>query len=332
VTKQVRLTVLGVALAALVGGAACRSQKSADDKKVEELQAQLDEAKKQLAEKDAQAAPAQPAAPEAQPAIPQAQPAPPPAPPAAAAGPSQAPKAKPKAPPAAAAPPNYVTAEQGQQAKEQYAQDKVKVKDAFEQQQAVNQDQARTNDQVQQQIEELKPREYTIPAGTVIPVRNTRELSTKTLADGSVFDCVLERALVVDGTTLAPSGAHVTGVVVSADKGGRVKGVASMDVTIRSIAGVKSHTIHVRADSYGTQADTSKGKDAARTGILAGAGAVVGAIAGGGKGAAIGAGAGAATGVGVNAATRGKAAVIPAETLMEFRLSSPVTVVLQPDR
>jgi hypothetical protein len=29
-------------------------------------------------------------------------------------------------------------------------------------------------------------------------------------------------------------------------------------------------------------------------------------------------------------ATRGKAAVIPAETLMEFRLSAPSTVVYQP--
>jgi len=226
--------------------------------------------------------------------------------------------------------PKYVTAEQGEKAVDQYAADKTKVKDAFEQQQAVNQEQARTNDQVQQQIEELKPREYTIPAGTVIQVRNATELSSSKLSNGAVFDCVLERPLSVDETVLAARGAHVTGLVVSSDPGGRVKGVASMAVTIRAIAGVRDQSIRVRADSYGAQADTTKGRDAKRTGILAGAGAVVGAIAGGGKGAAIGAGAGAATGVGVNAATRGKAAVIPAETLMEFRLSSPVTVVVRP--
>ena len=57
----------------------------------------------------------------------------------------------------------------------------------------------------------------------------------------------------------------------------------------------------------------------------------MGAIAGGGKGAAIGAGAGAATGVGANMATRGKAAVIPAETLIEFTLAAPTTVVVQPE-
>jgi len=47
-------------------------------------------------------------------------------------------------------------------------------------------------------------------------------------------------------------------------------------------------------------------------------------------GAAIGAGAGAAAGVGTNMATRGAAAVIPAEELIELHLAAPVTVVLQP--
>jgi hypothetical protein len=145
-----------------------------------------------------------------------------------------------------------------------------------------------------------------------------------------VFDALLERDIVVDGTVLAAKGSHVGGVVVSSDPGGRVKGVASLDVTVRTLAGRKDHTIRIKTDSYSALAETSKGKDAKRTGILAGAGAVVGAIAGGGKGAAIGAGAGAAAGVGTNMATRGKAAVIPAETLIEFRLASPATVVHQP--
>ena len=130
-------------------------------------------------------------------------------------------------------------------------------------------------------------------------------------------------------TVLAAQGAHVGGVVVLSDPGGRVKGVASIDVTIRSIAGRKDHTIRLKADSYSATANTSKGRDAKRTGIMTGAGAVIGAIAGGGKGAAIGAGAGAAAGVGTNMATRGKAAVIPAETLIEFKLSAPSTVVYQ---
>jgi hypothetical protein len=311
--------VVSVVLA-MVGGAGCRSQESAEQqKKVDELQAQLDDAKKQLAANEEQAKPAE--APPAEPVPPPAAaPAPQPAAPKAAAKPAAKGGAKPKAPEAK---PQYVTAEQGQQAKEQYAQDKTKVKDAFAQQE-------QTNQQVQQQIEELKPRELTLPAGTVIPVRTTTELSTKTLSNGSVFDAVLEKGIMVDGTLVAPQGAHVTGVVVLSDPGGKVKGVASLEVTIRQIAGERDQTIRVKANSFSTAAETSKGRDAKRTGVMAGAGALVGAIAGGGKGAAIGAGVGAATGVGTNMATRGKDAVIPAETLIEFTLAAPSTVVVRP--
>jgi hypothetical protein len=306
---------------AVVGGAACKSQESAEQqKKVDELQAQLDDAKKQLAAKEEQAKAAE--APPAEPVPPPAAaPAPQPAAPKATNKPAAKAGAKPAAPEAK---PQYLTAEQGQQAKEQYSQDKAKVKEAFA-------EQSQTNEQVQKQIEELKPREFTLPAGTVIPVRTTTELSTKTLSNGSVFDAVLEKGIMVDGTLVAPQGAHVTGVVVSSDPGGKVKGVASLEVTIRQIAGVKDQTIRVKANTFSTAAETSKGRDAKRTGIMAGAGAAIGAIAGGGKGAAIGAGVGAATGVGTNMATRGKSAVIPAETLIEFTLAAPTTVVLQPD-
>jgi len=322
--------IVVVAALAALGGVACKSQKAAEDqKKVDELQAQLDDANKQLAAKEQQPAPAE---------TPRAEPPPPPA-----AAKSEAPKsgaAKPAAgrsgaaKPAAAGDktPEYLTAEQGQKAKEQYAHDKDKAREEYTQDKekvkGAFAEQTQTNQQVQTQIEELKSREYTLPVGTVIPVRTTTELTTK-LSSGAVFEALLEKALVIDGTVLAPHGAHVTGVVVSSDPGGRVKGVASLAVTIRQIAGARDHPIRVKADNFSAEADTSKGKDAKRTGILAGAGAVVGAIAGGGKGAAIGLGAGAATGVGANMATRGKAAVIPAETLIDFTLTAPTTVIVR---
>jgi hypothetical protein len=168
-----------------------------------------------------------------------------------------------------------------------------------------------------------------LPAGTVIPVRTTAELSTKSVKNGSVFDALLEKDLVVDGTTLAKAGSRASCIVVSSDPGGRVKGVASMAVAVRSIAGAGGNTINVKTDSYAVEANTTKGRDAKRTGIATGAGAVIGAIAGGGSGAAIGAGVGAATGVGANMATRGDAAVIPSETLIQFTLSAPSTVVFR---
>lgn len=197
------------------------------------------------------------------------------------------------------------------------------------QQNAAAAKQAEENARLRRELEASKPRKFTLPAGTIVPVRTTAELSTGKLKDGSVFETVLEKDLIVNGTTLAEAGALVTCIVVSADQGGRVKGTASLSVAARSIAGVGSNAIPIKTDSYTVDAESTKGRDAKRTGIATAIGAGIGAIAGGGSGAAIGAGAGAAAGVGANMATRGQAAVIPTETLIEFALSAPATVVLR---
>jgi hypothetical protein len=225
------------------------------------------------------------------------------------------------------------TAAQAEQASRDRATTQKALADqqaALSAQQATTQKQNEENARLRREVEAMKPREYTLAAGTIIPVRTTSELTTAKVKDGSVFETVLEKDLVVNGTTLAKAGSLVTCVVVSADQGGRVKGTASLSVAARSIAGVNGNQLAVKTESYTVDADSTKGRDAARTGIATGVGAAIGAIAGGGKGAAIGAGAGAAAGVGTNMATRGKAAVIPTETLIEFALSAPATVVIRP--
>jgi len=311
-----------VLVAASVIAVGCSSKTSETDERVARLEQQLAETQKQLAEKNpaAEASPAPTAdAPIAAPA----------APPASASRPKPA-AATPRPPAGKPESQKYVTAERGQQAAEQYAKDKTAAQQLVEQQRAVNAQQAETNAQVQQQVEELKPREFTLPAGTPISVRTTGELSTSKLSNGSTFDALLEHDLVSGDMVLAKSGAHVTGVVVSSDPGGRVKGTASLSVGLRAVVGTRGTVIALKTDSYESDAESTKKKDATRTGIATGIGAIIGGIAGGGKGAAIGAGAGAAAGVGTNMATRGAAATIPAEALLEFRLTSPVTVVVQP--
>jgi hypothetical protein len=311
-------TIVLVATVFVVG---CSSKTSETDERVARLEQQLAETQKQLAEKNTatEATPAPPAdAPVAAPA----------APPAKASRPK--PAAAPRPPAGKPESQKYVTAARGQQAAEQYEKDKTAAEQLAEQQRAVNAQQAETNAQVQQQVEQLKPREFTLPTGTPISVRTTGELSTSKLSNGSTFDALLEHDLVSGDMVLAKSGAHVTGVVVSSDPGGRVKGTASLSVALRAVVGARGTVIALKTDSYESEAESTKKKDATRTGIATGIGAIIGGIAGGGKGAAIGAGAGAAAGVGTNMATRGAAATIPAEALMEFRLTSPVTVVVQP--
>jgi hypothetical protein len=212
---------------------------------------------------------------------------------------------------------------------QQAARDAV-AQEALAKQKAINAEQTATNARLQQEVDRLKPREYTLPAGTAIAVRPTRDLTTAELATGGTFEALLDSDLTKGDVVLAKAGSRVTGVVVEADKGGKVKGTASLTVGVRSIVGAKSNVIAVHTDSYTATADSTKKKDAVRTGVATGVGAVIGGIAGGGKGAAIGAGAGAAAGVGTNMATRGAAATIPAETLIELKLVAPVTVVIQP--
>ena len=53
----------------------------------------------------------------------------------------------------------------------------------------------------------------------------------------------------------------------------------------------------------------------------------IGALAGGGKGAAIGAAAGAGVGGGVQAATKSQQIKLPSETILNFTLQAPVTVM-----
>lgn len=173
----------------------------------------------------------------------------------------------------------------------------------------------------------VSPREAVIPAGTSIKIRTTNELSTKTVATGERFSASLNVPLKVGDTTLAPAGAPVEGVIASSDDGGRVKGVASLSLKIARIA-IKGHSVPVSSSTYVKKAKTTKKMDALKVGIGAGIGAAIGAIAGGGRGAGIGAASGGGAGTAVVLATKGAAAVVPAETVVTFKLTAPVTIRL----
>ena len=84
--------------------------------------------------------------------------------------------------------------------------------------------------------------------------------------------------------------------------------------------------IKVQTSSYTKQGEHTRKSDMEKIGGGAVIGTIIGAIAGGGKGAAIGAASGGAAGTGVVLATRGKAATIPSEALLTFRLDGPVTI------
>ncbi len=326
------LRMMAVAMAAALA-IACNTQGTSTDPKVAELEKRLAETEKQLADAQ-QAGKTAPVAETTQKVEPTAAPAataPPAASPPHVAPPPNAAAGRPSSP-AASKPQRPMSPPESQKymTKEQAEREKAELQRAIDEQKTINAKQAESNTRLRQDVERLKPREFTLAEGTVVPVRTTSELSTAKLANGSTFDGLLESDLKVGETVVASKGSRVTCVVVSSDPGGRVKGTASLGVTARSIVGAKGAIIAVKSDTYSVDADSTKTKDAVRTGIATGVGAIIGGIAGGGSGAAKGAGAGAAAGVGVDLATRGAAANIPAETLIQFHLLSPATVVLQP--
>jgi hypothetical protein len=170
-------------------------------------------------------------------------------------------------------------------------------------------------------------KQITLAAGTVIPIRITETLDSKTAQPNDVFHASVAGDLGSQGVIAIPQGAAVLGRVIDAKDAAHFKGSAllSLELTQLSVHGQK---VTLVTDSYSKEG-AGRGKNTAeKAGGGAAFGAIIGALAGGGKGAAIGGLAGAAAGTGVNAATRGQQVTIPTETLINFRLQSPITITV----
>lgn len=171
-----------------------------------------------------------------------------------------------------------------------------------------------------------QPHVVTLPAGTNLAIRLGETLSTDHNYTGDTFRATLESPIIVDGFIIADRRSKVLGRIVNAEKAGRVEGVSDLTLTLTEINTSDGQRVRIETGAYDKRGPASTGEDTAKIAGGAALGAIIGAMAGGGKGAAIGAGAGGAAGTGTVLATRGKAAVLPTETRLTFRLASPVTI------
>jgi hypothetical protein len=123
------------------------------------------------------------------------------------------------------------------------------------------------------------------------------------------------------GATVFARGTSVSGTVVAAKGRGKFKGEGALGIQITQIGG------HSVTTSEYEKSEKGKGKrTAAVIGGGTGVGALIGGLAGGGKGAAIGALVGAGAGTAGAAYTGNKDVIIPAESVVNFTLTAPVTV------
>lgn len=159
-----------------------------------------------------------------------------------------------------------------------------------------------------------------VPTGTTLVVQLNNAVSSKTARAGEPFTGTVAKPVVVDGETLIPRGAAVTGIVTNVKAAGKLAGAAQMGLKLTSIS-VRGESYKVRSNEI-SQTSTGKGK---RTAVLggggAGLGAIVGGLAGGKKGALVGGLAGGGAGTAGSAFTGNADVALPAESLLSFRLS-----------
>lgn len=170
------------------------------------------------------------------------------------------------------------------------------------------------------------PKKFIIDQGTQLTVRLVDGIDSEKNQTGDTFHATLNAPLTSDGEEAVPSGVDITGHLVDVKSASRFAGQSTVVLQLDSIkSGGRSYSI--TTDQY-TKKGSSRGKNtAAKVGGGAVVGSIIGALAGGGKGAAIGAAAGAGVGGGVQAATKAQQIKLPSETVLNFTLQAPVTVV-----
>lgn len=165
-----------------------------------------------------------------------------------------------------------------------------------------------------------------VAAGTALTIRIDQRLSARGSHDGERFtgevvDPVMDSA----GNAVIPKGAPVTGKVVLAKRGGHFKGAADLELRLTSL------TLNGKEYPLDTKdvLRTKKGKGK-RTGAFVGGGTglglLLGGIAGGGKGALIGGLAGAGAGTAGAGLTGNRDLVIPAESVVRFKLKDDLEI------
>jgi hypothetical protein len=174
------------------------------------------------------------------------------------------------------------------------------------------------------------PQKVTIEQGTQITVRLIDSIDSEKNRVGDTFHATLNAPLSAEGTEAIPAGTDITGHVVEVKSAGKFAGQSIVVLQLDSIT-ANGKSYNLETDQYRKEG-SSRGKNTAeKVGGGAIIGGIIGAIAGGGKGAAIGTAAGAGVGGGAQAASKSQQIKLPSETVLNFTLQAPVTVVKSPD-
>jgi hypothetical protein len=167
-----------------------------------------------------------------------------------------------------------------------------------------------------------------VPAGTSLTIRIDRRLSAKGSRAGERFTGeIVDPVKDSGGRDVIPKGSTVAGVVAKAHQRGHFKGAATLELRLTSLTlngkEYPLETADLRARKKG------KGKrSAAMIGGGAGLGMLIGGVASGGTGLVIGGLAGAGAGTAGAGLTGNRDLVIPAESIVHFKLAEDLVIQL----
>jgi hypothetical protein len=165
-----------------------------------------------------------------------------------------------------------------------------------------------------------------LPVGTEVAVRTNERIDSRDVVEGQTFSAQIEEDIRdTDGSVVIPRGSDARLVTRRVESNGDI----TLDVDSITVAGRRYRVSTANEELQNRRQDVGRNE---RTGEFVGGGAVlgaiIGAIAGGGKGAAIGAASGAGAGAATQIITRGKEVHVPAESVIRFRLDSPLRLHL----
>lgn len=174
------------------------------------------------------------------------------------------------------------------------------------------------------------PQKITIEQGTPLSVRLIDSIDSEKNQVGDTFHATLNAPLSAEGTEAIPAGTDVTGHIVDVQSATKFSGQPLLVLQLDSVTS-NGRSYSLQTDEYRKEGSSRSKGTAEKVGGGAVLGGIIGAIAGGGKGAAIGTAAGAGAGGGAQAASKNKPIKLPSETVLNFTLQAPVTVIAPQD-
>jgi hypothetical protein len=174
--------------------------------------------------------------------------------------------------------------------------------------------------------------EVVIPVSAVLGLQVENSISSETARVEDRVDARLTRDVRADGQVAIPAGSKVLGNVILVERGGKMKDKARLGVRFHTVVLANGEQLPLRSDAIYRDGESPGNEASRKIGGAAIGGAILGAIIGGGKGAAIGSAAGAAGGSAVVMAGDRNAATLAAGTIVNVRLSSPVSVDVEKEQ